>query len=41
VDPQTKLAPGETAVTEMKILVLRGSLREAFQRMQRQRDSLR
>ena len=40
VDPQTTLGPGATAVTEMKILVLRGSLRSAFQRMLQQRSSL-
>jgi hypothetical protein len=40
VDPQTPLAPGGTAVTEMKILVLRGSLRSAFQHMLQQRDAL-
>ena len=41
VDPQTTLAPGATAVTEMNILVLRGSLPSAFQHMLQQRDSLR
>ncbi len=41
VDPQTTLAPGATAVTEMKLLVLRGSLPSAFQSMLQQRDSLR
>lgn len=40
VDPQTTLAPGATAATEMKILVLRGSLRSAYQRMLQQRSSL-
>jgi len=40
VDPQTSLAPGATAVTEVKILVLHGSLESAFQSMLRQRDSL-
>jgi hypothetical protein len=40
VDPQTALAPSATAVTEIKLLVVRGSLHSTFQRMLRQRDSL-
>ena len=40
VDPQTTLAPGPAAVTEIKLLVVHGSLRSAFQRVLRQRDSL-
>jgi len=40
VDPQTTLAPGATAVTEIKILVLRDSLEGALQRMRQQRNSL-
>jgi hypothetical protein len=40
VDPQATLAPGATAVTEMKILVLHGSLRSAFEQMRRQRNLL-
>jgi len=41
VDPQTTLAAGATAVTEIKILALRDSLEGAFQRMRQQRNSLR
>jgi hypothetical protein len=41
VDPQTSLAPGGRAATEVKILVLRGSLGDALERAVRQRDSLR
>jgi hypothetical protein len=33
VDPQTSLAAGATAITEMKILVMRASLRDAWQHM--------
>lgn len=40
VDPQTTLAPGATAVTEIKILVLHSSLRDAFDHMLRQRSGL-
>jgi hypothetical protein len=40
VDPQTALAPGATAVTEIKILVLRGSLQNAYQHMLDQRNAL-
>jgi hypothetical protein len=40
VDPPATLAPGATAVTEMKILVLHGSLRSAFEQMRRQRNLL-
>jgi hypothetical protein len=39
VDPQTALAPGATAVTEMKILVVHGSLDRAFQKALEQRRS--
>lgn len=41
VDPQTTLAPGATAVTELKILVLHSSLRDAFEHMLLQRSALR
>ena len=40
VDPQTALPPGATAVTEIKLLVVRGSLRSAFQQMLLQRHLL-
>lgn len=40
VDPQTMLAPGAIAATEMKILVLRAPLRSAFEHMLQQRNSL-
>jgi hypothetical protein len=41
VDPQTALPPGQAAVLEIKILVLRGSLEDALRRALAQRDSLR
>lgn len=41
VDPQTTLAPGATAVTEVKTLVLHSSLRDAFEHMLLQRRALR
>jgi len=41
VDPQTSLAPGQHAILELKILILRGSVDDAFQRMRQQRQSLR
>jgi hypothetical protein len=41
VDPQTALAAGQHAMLEMKILVLKGSLEDAFQRTVRQRNSLK
>jgi hypothetical protein len=41
VDPQTPLAAGQAATTEIKILIMLGSLEEAFQRAGRQRASLR
>jgi len=41
VDPQTTLTPAGRAATELKIFVLRGSLRTAFQHAIQQRDSLR
>jgi hypothetical protein len=41
VDPQTSLPPGGRAVVEMKMLILRGSLEDAFRRSQQQRHSLR
>jgi len=41
VDPQASLGPGQRAVLEMKLLILRGSLDEAFQRAIQQRRSSR
>jgi len=41
VDPQTSLAPGQHAILELKILVLRGSLDDAMQKVMQQRRSLR
>jgi hypothetical protein len=41
VDPQAALAPGEEAILETKILVVRGSLEDVFETAMRQRDSLR
>jgi hypothetical protein len=40
VDPQAALAPGQHAVLEVKILVLRGSLSQALQKVIAQRQSL-
>jgi hypothetical protein len=40
VDPQTALPPHASAITEMKILILHGSLQSAFHRMLEQRNSL-
>ena len=40
VDPQAALSPGEEAILETKILVIRGSLDEVFKMAMRQRDSL-
>lgn len=41
VDPQIVLPAGKTGVTEVKMLVLRGSLAEALRRAREQRPSLR
>jgi len=41
VDPQTALTRGQHAVIEMKILVMRGSIQQAFQHALNQRASLR
>ena len=41
VDPQTSLAPGQSATLEMKILVLHSSLEDALKRAIRQRESLK
>jgi hypothetical protein len=41
VDPQAALAPGEEAILETKILVVRGSLDEVFKMAMQQRDSLK
>lgn len=40
VDPQTALAPGQHAVLEVKILVFRGTLDQALQKVIAQRPSL-
>lgn len=40
VDPQAALAPGEEAILETKILVMRSPLEEVFKIAMRQRDSL-
>ena len=41
VDPQAALSPGEEAILETKILVVRGSsLNEVFEMAMKQRDSL-
>lgn len=41
VDPQASLAAGQRAILEVKILIIRGSVDAAFQRMKQQRQSLR
>jgi hypothetical protein len=41
VDPQAVLPPGQAAVLEMKMLVLRGSLEDALRLATAQRDSLK
>lgn len=41
VDPQAALSPGEEAILETKILVVRGSLDEVFKMAMQQRDSLK
>jgi hypothetical protein len=41
VDPQTSLAPGQKAQLEVKILVLRGTLDEALQKVIAQRETLK
>jgi hypothetical protein len=41
VDPQTTLSGGQTAVVEVKILVLHGTLADAFRQMVAQRNTLR
>src|SRR6187549_1018810 len=41
VDPQASLSPGEEAILETKILVVRSSLDEVFKMAMRQRDSLK
>src|SRR5215218_2046601 len=40
VDPQAALAPGEEAILDTKILIVRGSLDDVFATAMRQRDSL-
>jgi hypothetical protein len=40
VDPQPALSPGEEAILETKILVVRGSLEDVFEIAMQQRDSL-
>lgn len=41
VDPETPLAPGETATLEMKILIFQGSLEQALQKVVAQRNTLK
>ena len=41
VDPQTSLSPGQRATIELKLLVIRGSLDDALERVIRQRESLK
>jgi hypothetical protein len=41
VDPQAALPPGEEAILETKLLLVRGSLEEAFKIAMQQRDSLK
>ena len=41
VDPQAALSPGEEAILETKLLVVRGSLDDVFKMAMRQRDSLK
>jgi hypothetical protein len=40
VDPQASLSPGEEAILETKLLVVRGSLDDVFKMAMQQRDSL-
>src|SRR5260370_30358386 len=40
VDPQAALSPGEEAILETKILVVRGSLDDVFKMAMQQRNSL-
>lgn len=40
VDPQASVSPGDEAILETKILILRGSIEEAFKVAMQQRDSL-
>ena len=41
VDPQAALSPGEEAILETKVLVVRGSLEDVFKMAMQQRDSLK
>ena len=41
VDPQAALSPGEEAILETKLLVVRGSLDDVFEMAMQQRDSLK
>ena len=41
VDPQAALSPGEEAILETKLLVVRGSLDDVFKMAMQQRDSLK
>ena len=41
VDPQPSLSPGQRAIIELKLLVIRGSLDDALERAIRQRESLK
>jgi hypothetical protein len=41
VDPETALAPGQTASLEVKILIFEGSLEQALQKVVAQRNTLK
>ena len=41
VDPYTPLSPGQEAILEVKILIIRGSLDDVLQRVEQQRNSLK
>ena len=41
VDPQVALSPGEEAILETKLLVVRGSLDDVFKMAMQQRESLK
>ncbi len=40
VDPETSVAAGKKAVTEVKILVLKGTLDDVLHRVRRQRNAM-
>jgi len=41
VDPQVALSPGEEAILESKLLVVRSSLNDVFKMAMQQRESLK